>query len=288
MKALFDYSEAFSRNCGWLTTDEQTRLSSKRVAIAGLGGVGGIHLMTLARLGIGRFTLAEMDTFEVANFNRQAGAMCSTIGRPKLDVLRDMARDINPNLDIREFPTGISHANIDDFLDGADVYVDSLDFFAFPARQAVFAACHRRGIPAITAAPLGMSTALLCFNPRGMSFENYFCLAGHNELEQSIRLLVGLAPAHLHASYLADRSRVDLAGRKGPSTAMGCQLCAGVAATEALKILLGRGGVRWAPRGLQFDAYRHRLARTWLPWGNANPLQSLRLAIARRMLAQPP
>ena len=49
---LFDYATAFSRNIGWLTPQEQESLRSKRVAIAGLGGVGGSHLLTLTRLGI--------------------------------------------------------------------------------------------------------------------------------------------------------------------------------------------------------------------------------------------
>lgn len=284
----FDHDLAFSRNLGWVTSDEQALLAGKHIAIAGLGGVGGSHLLTLTRLGVGHFNLAEMDTFEVANTNRQAGAMCSTFGRPKLGVMRDLALDINPGLAIREFPTGVSEANIDDFLNGCDLYVDSLDFFAFSARRAVFAACQRLGIPAITAAPLGMGAALLCFNPRGMSFEEFFRLEGHDEFEQGLRLLVGLAPAHLHTGYLVDRTRVDLAARRGPSTAMACQLCAGIAATEALKILLGRGSVRWAPLGLHFDAYRGRLARTWTPWGNANPLQRVRLSLARRMLAPQP
>ena len=59
----FDYEEAFSRNLGWVTPAEQQTLRSKRIAIAGLGGVGGAHLLTLARLGIGRFHLADFDRF---------------------------------------------------------------------------------------------------------------------------------------------------------------------------------------------------------------------------------
>lgn len=283
---MFDRNQAFGRTLGWISEVELATLANKRVAIAGLGGVGGSHLLTLTRLGIGRFTLAEMDTFELANNNRQAGAMHSTMGRKKLAVMSELARDINPELDIREFPDGIDAANVDDFLAGVDLYVDSLDFFAFSARQAVFAACARLGIPALTAAPLGMGAALLCFRPGGMDFEAYFRLAGQDPYEQSLRLLVGLAPAHLHVDYLVDRSRVDLAARTGPSTVMACELCAGVAGTAALKILLQRPGVRWAPHGLQFDAYRGRLARTWIPWGNANPLQLLRLMITRWMLAK--
>jgi molybdopterin/thiamine biosynthesis adenylyltransferase len=284
----FDRDLAFSRNLGWITAEEQRQLAGKRIAVAGLGGVGGSHLLTLVRIGIGRFNLAEIDTFEVANFNRQAGATRSTVGHRKLDVLRDMALDINPNLDLREFPDGISAANVDDFLTGVDLYADSLDFFAFPARRAVLSACRRLGIPTITAVPLGMGAALICFHPQGMSFEDYFRLDGQDEFEQCLRLLVGCAPAHLHAGYLADRTRVDLVTHRVPSTGMACQICAGMAATEAVKILLGRGTVRWAPRGIHFDAYSGRVARTWMPWGNANPLQRIRLAVARRMLAPQP
>jgi len=281
----FDSEQAFSRNVGWLTIDEQRSLAGKRVAIAGLGGVGGSYLLSLCRIGVGRFNLAEIDNFELGNFNRQAGAMCSTIGRSKLNVLRDMALDINPGLDVREFPHGVSTSNMEEFLADADIYVDSLDFFAFTARRAVFAACRRLGIPVISAVPLGMGAAMMCFDPQGMSFEDYFRLEGHDELEQCARLIVGYAPSHLHATYLADRSRVDIRRHRVPSTGMACQLCAGMVTTEAVKILLGRGTVRWAPKGIQFDAYRGRLAQTWMPWGNANPIQQLRLAVARRILA---
>jgi hypothetical protein len=65
---------------------------------------------------------------------------------------------------------------------------------------------------------------------------------------------------------------------------MACQLCAGVAATEALKILLGRGTARAAPKGYHFDAYRNKLALTWRPGGNRNPLQRLLIALAKRKL----
>ncbi len=280
----FDYHAAFSRNVGWVTAAEQEALRGKRIAIAGLGGVGGSHLMTLARLGIGRFTLADFDRFDIVNFNRQAGASVRSLGLFKLEVLTGMARDVNPELDIRAFPMGINAENIAAFLQDADLYVDGLDFFAFDARRAVFAACAERGIPAVTAAPLGMGVALLNFLPGGMTFEEYFRLDGLPEWEQSIRFLLGLSPAMLQRSYLADPTRVDLRAHRGPSTPMACELCAGVAAVEALKILLARGKLIGAPRGLQFDAYRGRFVRTWRPWGNNNPLQRIALAIARRQL----
>lgn len=284
MNSAFRYEEAFSRNLGWFTEAEQARLRHSTVAIAGLGGVGGIHLLTLARLGVGRFRIADFDAFDIANFNRQVGATMQSIGRPKIEVLAEDARAINPELEIELFPAGVSPDDPDAFLRGADVYVDGLDFFAFSARRSTFAACHRMGIPAVTAAPLGMGTGLLVFLPGGMSFEQYFQLDGHDETEQALRFLVGLAPAGLHRPYLVEPTRIDLARKKGPSTMIACDLCAGVAAAETVKLLLGRGEVRGAPWALQFDAFRNRMVRAWRPGGNANPLQKLILAIGRRQL----
>mgnify|MGYP001187691929 CR=1 FL=1 len=283
----FDYPTAFARTLGWITQSEQARLRNSRVAIAGLGGVGGSHLLTLARLGIGGFNLAEFDRFELHNFNRQAGAFLHTVGQPKMDVMAGMARAVNPELDLRLFPSGVAADNLDRFLDGVDVYVDGIDYFAFDIRRAVFAACRERGIPAVTAAPLGMGAALLVFMPGGIGFDDYFQLAGQPPAEQALRFLVGLAPALLHGSYLADPSRVRFGDQAGPSTPMACELCAGVAGTEVLKLLLRRGRVRAAPHGLHFDAFRGRLARTWRPGGNRNPLQRLLLALVRRRLSNP-
>ena len=286
MTATFDYNTAFQRTLGWVTERELERIRNSTVAIAGLGGVGGAHLLTLARLGVGHFHIADFDIFELHNMNRQAGAMMSRLGQPKLDVLVEMALDINPELKIRRFPEGVTAANLPDFLAGVDIYLDGLDFFAFEIRRQVFAACEDNGIPAVTAAPLGMGAALLNFLPGGMRFDDYFQFrAGLSIQELSLRFMMGLAPAMLQMGYLADPSRVDLEGQRGPSTPMACDLCAGVAGTEVLKLLLGRGRVRGAPHGLHFDAYRGRLAHTWRPGGNANPLQKLLLNVARRRLA---
>ena len=286
MAPQFDYLQAFSRNLGWLTEAEQRFLRTRRVAIAGLGGVGGSHLLTLTRLGIGRFHISDLDRFELVNFNRQAGAALPHLGRPKVEVLAELARNINPELDIETFPQGIDAGNLDAFLDGVDLYLDGLDFFALEARRAVFAACAERGIPAVTAAPLGMGVALLNFLPGGMTFEDYFQMEGRSEDEQLLRFLLGLSPAMLQMGYLVDDSRVDLAGHKGPSTPMACELCAGAAATEVLKILLKRGKVWAAPWGVHFDAYGNRLKKTWRPGGNRHPLQRLGLSVARRRLAR--
>ena len=278
----FSYDEAFSRNLGWIAPLEQQMLRGKRIAIAGCGGVGGSHLLTLTRLGIGAFNIADFDRFELANFNRQAGAMMSTVGQPKVSTLARMATDINPTLDIRTFPNGIDDRNLDEFLEGVDCYVNSLDFFVLELRLKLFARLKAKGIPAVIAGPIGFGTGYLVFMPGKMSFEEYFRLSGLPPQQQYVNFLLGLTPRLFQIKPLVDKSRVDLSGQRGPSTGLACELCAGVTAAEVVKILLNRGRVRAAPCYHQFDPYSGKFVHGWIPGGNANPLQRLKLALGYR------
>ncbi len=280
----FDYDRAFSRNIGWVTRDEQQRLRRARVAVAGLGGVGGAHVLALSRLGIANFHLADFDEFDVHNMNRQVAAFMSTMGRPKIDVVAEMARDINPETQLRLFREGVNDDNLDEFLKDVDVYVDSLDFFVLETRRKVFKRCRELGIPAMTAAPLGMGTAFLYFSPTGMSFEEYFKVDGRPTEDQYARFIAGLSPSMLNRRYLMVPEAVNFKERRGPSTGMACELCAGVMGTNVLKLLLQRGPLRAAPWGLHFDAYRGILKQTWRPGGNAHPLQRLLVSLIKPVL----
>ncbi len=139
----FDYAQAFSRNLGWITEAEQLRLRYATVAIGGMGGVGGHHLLALARMGVGNFRIADYDNFELVNFNRQSGATLASLNFSKCDTMANMAHAINPTAKIEVYRQGLSDAVLDDFLKGADVYIDGLDFFAFDIREKTFAACSK-------------------------------------------------------------------------------------------------------------------------------------------------
>lgn len=282
----FSYETAFSRNVGWVTPAEQLRLRNCRVAVGGLGGVGGSHLLTLARLGVGAFTITDLDTFDWPNLNRQAGAAVSSIGKPKLEVMAQHVRDINPTADLRLMPNGLTLDNIDAFLNDADLYMDSLDIFALNIRRKVFMRCRELGLTAITAAPMGLGTALLVFDPEGMSFEDYFSFDGYSFEDQILKFIVGVSPSMIQRHYLLTRESVNLFKKKVPSTAMGIELAAGVACSTALKALLKRGPIRYAPKGLHFDAYENRLIKTWRPFGNRNPLQQLMFWYIRHLLSK--
>ena len=286
MAVEFDYDLAFERNIGWTTEFEQQQLRGKKIAVAGLGGVGGVHLLSLARLGIGYFHIADLDDFDLANFNRQIGAALSTVGEPKTAVLAKMTRDINPEIELTAFDNGVDEANLDAFLDGADLFVDGLDFFAFDVRAKIFSRCAERGIPAITAAPIGMGVSYLIFMPGSMTFEQYFAIDGESRERQCVHFTLGLTPRQFQLAYLVDPTRLDLTGDRGPSHIAACNLCAGVVAAESVKILLRRGSIRAAPWCHQYDPYRGKSKSTYLFWGSRNPLQLLKRHIGYRRIVR--
>jgi hypothetical protein len=283
-RPAFDYGEAFSRNIGVVSSEEQQSLRHKHVAIPGCGGVGSLHALALARAGVGRFTLADFDRYEVANFNRQFGARCSTLQRPKVEVVADEIRDINPEAEVRIFREGVQPGNIDEFLETVDLVIDSLDFFAFHSRDLLFPAAQRRGIPLVTAAPLGFSCALLIFTGRSMSYEKYFGFrAEDSPRRRALKFAMGLAPKAMQRVYM-DPTRVDLDHGRGPSHVTGVLLCAAMATAETLRILLGRGRTRAVPHFQQFDTYRGKFGRGYLWLGSANPWQRLKLWLVMRFL----
>ena len=126
--------------------------------------------------GIGRFTIADPDTFDVAHTNRQVAVLASNFGKNKSKVMAEVIRQINPDAQIRVFDELIGPDNVDEFLDGADLFVDGIDAFEADARRLLFQKANQKGIWSITAGPVGFSAVWITFDPAGMSFDLYFDL----------------------------------------------------------------------------------------------------------------
>lgn len=277
------FEKAFSRNLGLLTIDDQEKLKNTRAAVPGLGGVGGSHLMTLTRTGFGKFNIADFDEFDPVNVNRQVGARLSTFGRKKLDVMKEDALDANPYLEINTFSQGVTKENIDEFLRDVDIVIDSIDFFNFEARRFLFKEAAKRGLYVITAGSLGFSSAVLIFSPTGMGFDEYFNINDKMTMtEKYISFAIGLAPKALHLKYLKMK-KIDFNKKAGPSLNIGCQLCSGIAAAEAVKIVLNKGKVRPVPYYYQYDAFLQKLKQGVIPGGNKNLFQKMKINFVKKM-----
>ena len=100
MSDAFSYGAFTTRNIGFVTEAEQARLRAATVFVCGTGGMGGAALLALARAGVGNFIVADIDSFEVSNLNRQVFAFTDTVGRHKAEAIAEAIARINPEAKI--------------------------------------------------------------------------------------------------------------------------------------------------------------------------------------------
>lgn len=130
------------------------RLASARVAVVGLGGVGSWCAEALARSGVGHLTLIDSDCVAESNINRQLGALHSTVGLPKAEVLAERLRDIAPDAEIVPVQALYSAGTRDEVLpDGLDYIADCIDLVSCKAD--LIATAVRRGVPIVSALGTG-------------------------------------------------------------------------------------------------------------------------------------
>ena len=130
MAALLDinvWPERFRQNCDVYSKEQMQRLLQARVAIAGLGGLGGRVTELLARLGVCHFTLGDCDEFSESNLNRQAFCTEKSIGWRKTTTLELAVSDIAEYARVRRLSLALDERTIPDFLENADIVFDCLD-----------------------------------------------------------------------------------------------------------------------------------------------------------------
>ncbi|MBR6951426.1 MAG: tRNA threonylcarbamoyladenosine dehydratase [Oscillospiraceae bacterium] len=146
--------QAFSRTEMLLGKAAMEKLAASRVAVFGIGGVGGYVCEALVRSGVGAFDLVDSDTVSLSNLNRQIIALRSTVGRFKTEVMRERMLDINPAADVRVYNRFFLPENKDTFpFAEYDYVVDAVDTVS--AKLALAEAAAEYGIPLISAMGAG-------------------------------------------------------------------------------------------------------------------------------------
>jgi molybdopterin-synthase adenylyltransferase len=201
----------YVRNFSALNLSEQTRICRSRVMICGCGGLGGILVNLLARVGVGSFRLVDGDTFAPSNLNRQLLCETQHLSQPKALAAKARVHAINPLVEVDAFSETLDEANAEAILQGMDLVLDALD--NLPGRFVLAEVAHRLGIPFIHAAATGWWGQVSTFMPD--------------------------SPLDLTAIYGTKRSRdpAEMAmGVLGPAPA----LIGSLQAFEAIRLLSGR------------------------------------------------
>lgn len=144
----------FSRTELLFGKEAMDKLAGSKVAVFGIGGVGGYVCEALVRSGVGAFDLIDDDKVCLTNLNRQIIATRSTVGKHKTDVMRDRMLDINPNVEVEVHKCFFLPENADDFpWDSYDYVVDAVD--TVTAKIALVMKCKEKNIPIISSMGAG-------------------------------------------------------------------------------------------------------------------------------------
>ena len=251
------YRAIFCRNLGFFTESEQEKLKKSTVAIAGVGGIGGLLAERLMRLGIGGLKILDPEAFEKSNFNRQLCSSMSTLGQNKAEAVFLHIKGINPQSRIKWSNTGIKtqeDANL--FVEGCDLIVDAMDFGLFSESIFLQRAARQRGIYYMLASAIGFGALVVIFDPKGLTLEEYNKLSPdinfNNGEQPSVPLdrICPVVPSYAtpdSAEAEAILKEVITGERPAPTSSIGVGLGSTMAATEAMNILLRKRDIASAP-----------------------------------------
>jgi len=266
--AAFSYTEFASRNAGFVTPEEQERLRMGAVFVCGVGGMGGAAVQVLARAGVGRFALADIDRFEISNLNRQVFATLDTVGEPKVSATGRALNQINPVLRLETFGNDWVH-RLDEILATYSIVINGTD----DARASIelYRKAREHGATVIDAytAPLPSVTVVCPGDPRPEERLRFPTVGRHwaalttdqldeCRLAEAVYVLAHSSSArHIDMDLAAEM----LAGtRPRPSFAPVVIGAGTLMASEAIKVLLGRpGGVDH--RGVFWNPWTMRIER---------------------------
>ncbi|MGI6765672.1 MAG: tRNA threonylcarbamoyladenosine dehydratase [Lentihominibacter sp.] len=144
--------EQFERTARIIGESNVEKLTETRILIFGVGGVGSYAAEGLARAGVGDITLVDKDTVDITNINRQIPALHSTLGKPKVSVMADRIRDINPHCRVEEIRLLFMPETEMDFT-GYDYIIDAIDMVK--AKVEIISRANAAGIPVISSMGTG-------------------------------------------------------------------------------------------------------------------------------------
>jgi adenylyltransferase/sulfurtransferase len=160
-----------------IDVEGQLRLKQSRALIIGLGGLGSPVALYLAAAGVGELHLADFDTVDLTNLQRQIVHDTQSIGQSKVDSAMARLAAINPQIHLRAHRSALDADSLAAAVAAVDLVLDCSDNFA--TREAVNAACVAEGKPLVSGAAIRLEGQLSVFDPRRADSPCYHCLYGH-------------------------------------------------------------------------------------------------------------
>ena len=241
----------FSRNAGLISESEQEKLFQTSVAIAGAGGDGGLLAERLVRFGIGKIILADPETFEPANINRQFASGVKNFGRNKAEAVAEELLKINPAISVSIYNKGITKENVNEFVSAADVIVDEIEYSLPSLSVLLHRESRSQNKHVFMGANIGWGASAFCFSPEGETFESHF---EYDEQQQTINPLKYAAaiPAYFENETV---EKIFSGKLSMPALSSSVSLVASVISNEIVFFITGKKKPVTAPNFISIDLF---------------------------------
>jgi len=166
------------RGMGFWNEATQQGIIDTHFADAGLGGMGYLAAVEMAKLGVGHFSLADPEVFDETNIGRVMGATHKSVGQYKVEVCANEILENNPDAEITVFKDGVNEANVKDFLTGAHLVLDATELSMPELGTMVCREARRIGAVVLNGEYLAHAGQVTAFTPDGMTFEKFMGLKG--------------------------------------------------------------------------------------------------------------
>jgi tRNA threonylcarbamoyladenosine dehydratase len=253
--------ECYKRNLGIFNSFEQNTIWKSTVAIAGVGGIGGLLAERLVRIGVGKLKITDPDSFDASNINRQYCSGIKKVGMKKVLAITKELKRINPYVKIEADKKGIwSQNDADHFIYGADVVIDAMNFGLFKESTYLQRAARNKKIYYLFASAIGFGSIITIFKPGGMTLESFNGLSQDVEVANSSKIILSLKKiCPQMPPYLIKRIGLTAINKmiqlKSPVSvnSIGAGLGAILLTFETINILLGKKPSALAPKQIYID-----------------------------------
>ena len=232
---MSEYWEMLTRQMPLVSEAEQEKFRNAKITVIGCGGIGGLTIEMLARMGVGELVLVDEDVFDLSNLNRQTLSSYDNIGKSKSVAAKKRVENINPYVNVTSYAEHVDETNIDELIKDSRIVIDALDNVV--TRVIVSRKAREYKIPFIHGAVHGTLGQVTTFLANTTSYEEMFGLPSlgkelTEEVIESLKNVTAGAPPVI-----------------GPTP----NLVSCIEAMEAYKIVTGIGKVTVSPKLLTFD-----------------------------------
>ncbi len=234
---MCDYWEMLARQMPLVSEDEQKKFKNAKITVVGCGGIGGLTIEMLARLGVGELVVVDEDVFDITNLNRQTLSSIDNIGNEKSVEAKLRIEKVNPHVKVASFSEHVDERNVDSLLSDSRLVIDALDNVL--TRVIVSRKAREYKIPFVHGAVHGSLGQVTTFLANTISYEEMFNLPSlGNDLTGEV----------------VDELK-SIASGKPPVFGPTPNLVSCLQAMEAYKIITGVGKVTVSPKVLTFDLF---------------------------------